>query len=246
MLEAVTFDWWFTITNMPVQSDEFARWAKDYRLKGMDDILREAGMDISPEKLSDAYEMLSGHLKDVWDRNMDLSGEEQIALFLQYAGAGRMADGGLIARLGVPFSNAVLDRPPALNPGVVDCLSTLKRDGYKIGVISNTGRTWGRALIGLQKKYGIQDFFDVLSFSDEIGVRKPHPAIFKKTLEGLKLPAEKVLHVGDNVLDDVSGAKSVGMRAVWYNTGIWPGAKTDQADAEIHHFSELPTIVRRL
>jgi HAD superfamily hydrolase (TIGR01509 family) len=246
MLEAVTFDWWFTITNMPVQSDEFARWAKDYRLKGMDDILREAGMDISPEKLSDAYEMLSGHLKDVWDRDMDLSGEEQIALFLQYAGAGRMADGGLIARLGVPFSNAVLDRPPALNPGVVDCLSTLKRDGYKIGVISNTGRTWGRALIGLQKKYGIQDFFDVLSFSDEIGVRKPHPAIFKKTLEGLKLPAEKVLHVGDNVLDDVSGAKSVGMRAVWYNTGIWPGAKTDQADAEIHHFSELPAIVRRL
>jgi len=246
MLEAVTFDWWFTITNMPVQSDEFARWAKDYRLKGMGDILREAGMDISPEKLSDAYEMLSGHLKDVWDRNMDLSGEEQIALFLQYAGAGRMADGGLIARLGVPFSNAVLDRPPALNPGVVDCLSTLKRDGYKIGVISNTGRTWGRALIGLQKKYGIQDFFDVLSFSDEIGVRKPHPAIFKKTLEGLKLPAEKVLHVGDNVLDDVSGARGVGMRAVWYNTGIWPGAKTDQADAEIHHFSELPAIVRRL
>jgi putative hydrolase of the HAD superfamily len=246
MLEAVTFDWWFTITDMPVPADEFASWAKAYRLAGMNAILQEAGLNIRPEKLSEAYDTLTERLEDVWSRNMDLSGEEQIAVFLQYAGVRKAPDDGLIARLGVPFRNAVLDRPPALNPGIADCLKTLKKDGYKIGIISNTGRTWGRALIELQKKYGIQGFFDVLSFSDEIGVRKPNPAIFKKTLDGLKLPAEKVLHIGDNVLDDVSGAKSVGMRAVWYNNGIHPDAKTNQADAEIHHFSELPAIVRRL
>jgi len=246
MLEAVTFDWWFTITNMPVKPDDFARLAEEYRLKGMSGILREVGLDVSDERMTEAYDMLSKRLKDAWDRNMDIRGEEQIAIFLQYAGVREAPSDGLIARLGVPFRNAVLEYPPSMNPGIIDCLTILKNEGYKLGIISNTGRTWGRALIELQKMYGIRDDFDVQSFSDEIGVRKPHPAIFRKTLEGLKLPPEKVLHIGDNVLDDISGAKSVGMRAVWYNTGTWPGATTNQADAEIHHFSELPDIVRRL
>ena len=246
MIKAVTFDWWFTITNMPVSAEEFAPWAKDHRLEGMKVVLKDAGLNVSDDRLSAAYDMLTEHLEDVWSKHMDVFGEEQIAIFLRYAGFRKAPDDGLIAKLGVPYRNAVLDRPPDLNPGIADCLATLKRDGYKLGIISNTGRTWGRALIELQKMYGIWGTFDVLSFSDEIGVRKPHPAIFKKTLDGLKLPAEKVLHIGDNVVDDVSGAKGVGMKAVWYNTGIRPGEKTDEADAEIHNFSELPAIVRRL
>ena len=246
MLKAVTFDWWFTITNMPVKPDEFAKWAKEHRLRGMKEVLDRAGVNIDEKRLSEAYDLLSGHLKDAWDRNMDVSGEEQMALFLQYAGVRKITDAGLVDKLGVPFSNALLDRPPTLNDGVVDCLSSLRRRGLKIGIISNTGRTWGRVLIELQKEYGIRDSFDVLSFSDEIGVRKPHPAIFKKTLKGLGLQPENVLHIGDNVIDDVGGAKGVGMKAVWYNTGTWQDAKTDEADGEIHHFSELDEIIRRL
>ena len=246
MIKAVTFDWWFTITNMPVQAEEFAPWAKKHRLEGMSKVLSDAGLGVDDRRLSVAYDRLTEHLEDVWHRNLDVLGEEQIAIFLQYAGIRKTPDDGLIAKLSVPYRNAVLDRPPDINPGVADCLAILKRDGYKLGIISNTGRTWGRALIELQKKYGIWGSFDVLSFSDEIGVRKPHPAIFKKTLEGLRLPAEKVVHIGDNTLDDVSGAKGVGMKAVWYNAGIRLGEKTDEADAEIHHFSELPAIVRRL
>jgi len=245
MIKAVTFDWWFTITNMPVPAEEFAIWAKGYRLRGMGEVFRRAGLDVSPERLSQAYDLLSKDLKAAWDRNMDMSGEDQMAVFLKHAGVKNATDGGLIAELGLPFSSALLDRPPSLNNGVADCLAALRKDGYKIGIISNTGRTWGRVLIELQKKYGLHGCFDTMSFSDEIGVRKPNPGIFKKTLQGLKLPPQNVLHIGDNVLDDVHGAKSVGMRAVWYNTGTWPGAKTNEADAEIHQFSELPEIVRR-
>ena len=246
MLEAVTFDWWFTITNMPVPAKDFASRAKKFRLGGMSEVLKDSGLEVPEERLSEAYEMLSKDLEDAWARKLDISGEEQIALFLRHAGVRETDDNGLIERLGVPFRNAVLDCPPSLNPGVAECIAALKKDGCKIGIISNTGRTWGRALIELQNLYGIRDYFDVLSFSDEIGVRKPHPAIFMKTLRELGLPAKSVLHIGDNVVDDVSGAKAVGMRAVWYNTGTWPDASTDEADAEIHHFSELPAIVRRL
>ncbi len=246
MLKAVTFDWWFTITNMPVKPKDFAREAKKFRLGGMSEVLKESGLDVPRKRLSDAYEMLSKDLEDAWARNLDISGEEQMAIFLRHTGVRKAPDAGLIERLGVPFRSAVLDCPPSLNPGVAECIASLRKEGYKTGIISNTGRTWGRALIELQNLYGIRDYFDVLSFSDEIGVRKPHPAIFKKTLKELGLPANNVLHVGDNVLDDISGAKSVGMKTVWYNTGTWPDASTDKADAEIHHFSELPAIVRRL
>jgi len=246
MLEAVTFDWWFTIVDMPVPQKEYTPWAKDFRVRGMHDVLREAGHDVPLERLSEAYDLLSRHLEDVWAKDMDLSGEEQIAVFMQYAGLQRVNEPDMIRRLAEPFTGALLQRPPVLNDGVAACLRDLMNDGRKIGIISNTGRTWGRALREIQKGLGISDYFDVLTFSDEIGLRKPHPAIFTKTLDKLQLPPESVLHIGDDVLADVRGAKRVGMKAVWYNNGTWPNAKTDEANAEIHHFAELPDIVRRL
>src|SRR3989442_845658 len=45
--------------------------------------------------------------------------------------------------------------------------------------------------------------------------------------------------------DDVAGAKAVGMRAVWINTGFWKGATTDRADAEIRGHGELPRLLEK-
>jgi putative hydrolase of the HAD superfamily len=76
-------------------------------------------------------------------------------------------------------------------------------------------------------------------------VRKPATAIFERTLAALRVRAEEVVHVGDDVDADVTGAKAAAMHAVWYDTGKWTGASGNRADAVIHAWRELPDVIRR-
>lgn len=246
MVKIVTFDWWFTIARPPLNDKEYQPWAKRLRVDGMLGILQKAGIEVPRERLSEGYDLFTDHIAKVWDRNADLTGEDQISLILRYAGVKKVADRGLLSKLGEPFRQVLFELPPILNDGIAGCLRQLKSEGYRIGVISNTGRTWGRYLREIQKHFGIFQFFDVLTFSDEMGVRKPESAIFTKTLEKFATSPESAVHIGDDATADVAGAKAVGMKAVWYNNGEWPEMKCDGEDAEIDHFSKLPAIVRRL
>jgi FMN phosphatase YigB (HAD superfamily) len=49
----------------------------------------------------------------------------------------------------------------------------------------------------------------------QAGVGKPHPDIFMKACAALRLPAQQVLHVGDDLDLDVAGALGAGLHAVW-------------------------------
>ena len=56
------------------------------------------------------------------------------------------------------------------------------------------------------------------------GVAKPDARIFLAAAAQLQLPAEAVLHVGDDATTDALGAHKAGMQAVWVNTQnhAWP------------------------
>lgn len=56
------------------------------------------------------------------------------------------------------------------------------------------------------------DYFDATPFSDEIGYGKPDPRIFLMAAEMLGLKPSSILHVGDNLENDVRGAQSAGMK----------------------------------
>jgi FMN phosphatase YigB (HAD superfamily) len=53
-----------------------------------------------------------------------------------------------------------------------------------------------------------------------LGSVKPDPEPFIKCIELLILTANEVLYVGDRIETDVTGAKSVGMRAALVGVGI--------------------------
>ena len=92
---------------------------------------------------------------------------------------------------------------------------------------------------------GIGKPFDVRVFSDEARARKPDRRMFEAALGPLRLPPGAVVHVGDDVAADVEGARAAGMRTVWFNTGLWPGARADHADAEIRDHEELFDVLGR-
>ncbi len=242
MIRGVTFDWWNTVAATTKDQDLQLRTIRVRRLRkaleGLD------GPAVAEDTLFAAYDGQTALMEEGWARNVDLHPDEQVRGFLESAGLDP-ADPALASTVAEAFGAALQELPPTLFPHIAETLERLKRDGYAVGMVSNTGRTWGRYLRSVQDSLGIGRYFDVRVFSDEVGVRKPDARIFGAALEGLRLPPGAVFHVGDDVDADVKGAKAAGMHAVWFDTGKWPDAEADEADAEIHDHAELCAVLQR-
>ena len=100
-----------------------------------------------------------------------------------------------------------------VGPDVVPTLDRIREAGLKIGLVSNVA--FRSHLMRAQIDYlGLLSYFDSLSFSSEVGYRKPHPAIFTDALHKLGITAEAALFVGDRLKEDIQGAQALGMRTV--------------------------------
>jgi putative hydrolase of the HAD superfamily len=131
-----------------------------------------------------------------------------------------------------------------VGPDVVATLEALRGQGLRLGIVSNAAylpRLMKEQLMAL----GLTSYFDAVTFSSEVGVRKPHPAIYADTLLKLGADPSRTLFVGDRVLEDVQGPQVLGMRAVL--TREWrQEADPGVADFVIRRLGELPAIVSRL
>lgn len=93
---------------------------------------------------------------------------------------------------------------------VVPCLTELKRRGYRLAVLSNWDVSLHRVLAG----FDLTPWFEVVLASLEEGVEKPDPRLFAILCERLGCEPGEVLHVGDDVGDDLNGARGAGMQAL--------------------------------
>ena len=93
---------------------------------------------------------------------------------------------------------------------VLDVLRDLKNLQYKIGLISDCSTE----LPLLWNESQFQPFFDVTVFSCEVGIRKPHPEIYRKSCSMLEVSPSECLYIGDGGSSELSGAKKVGMEAL--------------------------------
>jgi HAD superfamily hydrolase (TIGR01662 family) len=91
---------------------------------------------------------------------------------------------------------------------VVPVLTELKKQGLKLGLVSNTSRD----LDAFVRHFGIE--VDAWVSSGSHGKVKPSPLIFAAALELLEVDAADAVMVGDSPEDDVEGARACGMRAI--------------------------------
>ncbi len=101
-----------------------------------------------------------------------------------------------------------------LQPGAAEVIPALAEAGVKLGLISDTGLTPGRFLVGFLERDGLLPYFSSLTFSDETGFPKPDPRMFHRTLAPLGVAPAEAAHVGDTPRTDIAGAQAVGMRAI--------------------------------
>jgi putative hydrolase of the HAD superfamily len=98
---------------------------------------------------------------------------------------------------------------------VAEALAALSERGIRLGIICDVGFTPSPVLLRHLERHGLLEYFDHWSFSDEVGVYKPHPRIFQHALAGLGgFEPGRCVHVGDRRRTDVAGAQALGMRAV--------------------------------
>lgn len=64
------------------------------------------------------------------------------------------------------------------------------------------------------KKFDLQDYFDSIMISGEIGRSKPGKEIFEYSLESLKSKPSESMYVGDAAEIDVAGARNAGLVSV--------------------------------
>lgn len=116
-------------------------------------------------------------------------------------------------------SNRLLYHPPdryfKLFDDVIPALNALSERGIRLAVLSN----WDYSLHRVIRAHGIESKFELIIASLEEGVEKPDARLFEIARDRLNLPAEQVLHVGDNPSDDLEGALGAGFRAVLIDRG---------------------------
>lgn len=212
-IAAVTFDLWDTLVQeYPGGSDKVAK----ARIEGIRRVLGGFGLEHSRDELTKAYAKTGDFLDLTWSKKRDMSVRDQVLFLLSSVDdklAGKLKTSEIEAVEKV-YCDGIFEMPPRLLPGAKDSLKSAKSRGYKVGLISNTGRTPGTTLRVLMEQMGILQYFDATTFSNEIMVRKPAETAFKVTLEKLRVQPKVSVHIGDDPDKDVAGAKQVGMRAI--------------------------------
>jgi putative hydrolase of the HAD superfamily len=93
-------------------------------------------------------------------------------------------------------------------------------------------------------RVGLGAFFTGAVSAADAGCAKPDPRIFAKLVAEAGVEPGEILHVGDDPLTDVEGARAAGLKSVWVNrSGIaWPDGVT-RADLEVTNLSELVALL---
>jgi FMN phosphatase YigB (HAD superfamily) len=140
-----------------------------------------------------------------------------------------------------------LDLVGALVPGTAEALRWCKKRGLVVGLITNTLSRGDEEVRRDWERFGLADTLDHVVSSHSVGWQKPHEAIFRRALELSGVAPSEAAMVGDRMVQDVWGAKRLGMRAIWRRP--LAGAPQDpvevEPDAAIDDLTELPPVLQR-
>jgi FMN phosphatase YigB (HAD superfamily) len=133
--------------------------------------------------------------------------------------------------------------PGALFDDVVPCLEALRAAGYRLGVIANQPSQVRTAMA----RDGLAPYFEVWGVSEDLGLQKPDPELFVRSVATARVEPSATVMVGDRLDYDVRPAKAAGMRTVWVLRGEAPDEPTAEQLAEpddvVGDLTELPPLI---
>jgi HAD superfamily hydrolase (TIGR01549 family) len=92
--------------------------------------------------------------------------------------------------------------------GALDVLERLA-GRHRLGALTN-----GNADVA---RLGLDRFFSFAFCAADVGAAKPAPQIFRAALSHTCVAAHQMIHIGDNLVDDIQGAAELGIATIWVN-----------------------------
>ena len=130
-------------------------------------------------------------------------------------------------------------------PDAIATLEELRRRGYRLGLLSNTwwAAEWHNADLAI---HGLTPLLDEIVYTSDLPHSKPHPSVFREVTRRLGVEPAQCVMIGDRLVDDISGALGVGIRAVWKKTTYpWPEPEHIKPTAIITHLAELLVCIQK-
>ena len=88
---------------------------------------------------------------------------------------------------------------------------------------------------------GMEPYFETLTVSEEVGVKKPNPEIFQYALQKAHATAEESLMIGDEMAVDIDGARAAGIDQIFFNA---TGENIEgERTYEVHTLLEIKNII---
>lgn len=106
-----------------------------------------------------------------------------------------------------------------LYPHVLESLTTLRKKGYRLWLLSNAQEVFTRFELN---HLGLTDAFDGIYISSVFGYRKPDVRFFRALLTEQKLNPKTSLMIGNDRQTDIAGAKAAGLDAFYMHTALTP------------------------
>jgi HAD superfamily hydrolase (TIGR01549 family) len=208
-IKAVIFDFIGTLTNLRGYSLEASRTTSKMKLYKA---IVNVGFKVDPKRFLEAYTQAHEKHRIIrYQKLVEVTNAVWISEALNNLGYKTTPDDPR-AKTAVnvffeDYLNSLKLRPYAKN--------TLKKlsTNYKLGLVSNF--TYAPVIYHGLRRLNINQFFNAVLVSDEVGWRKPHPKIFNQALKRLKVSAHETIYVGDSPLEDIKGAKSIGMKTIF-------------------------------
>ena len=106
---------------------------------------------------------------------------------------------------------------------------------FMLGVLTN-----GNADVS---KLGIGNLFKFSIASSDVMSNKPEPAHFVKAKEISGIDFQNTLHIGDHPINDIKGARDLGINTMWFNSQNLTWDIDDNPPIEFNHWSEFENLL---
>ena len=204
-IRAVIFDFIGTLTELVGYSLENAE-------KELFRSLVADGYNINCESFFEAYKKAYQKYREIrYEQLVEVANAVWVSEALSYLGYATTPQEEIIKTAVNAFFQGYLEAL-RLRPFAKSTLQRLSQN-YKLGLLSNF--TYAPVIYAGLGKLRINGFFDAVLVSEAVGWRKPNPKVFQESLKRLRVKAYETIYVGDNPLEDIQGAKGVGMKTVF-------------------------------
>ena len=126
-----------------------------------------------------------------------------------------------------------------------ETIETLLNNGFNVGIATDPV-TKALAVDFRLRWAKIEDLsYCLITHGENMHAAKPHPAYFEEILRKCNVKAREVVMVGDDLLQDISGAKRAGMQTILVKTGVKRNLNV-KPDFEAESIREVPEILIKL